>query len=77
MLASVKTQNQNQYILYDKLSESFKKVEFNLSDRKISITNYIESKGVNGYFVSSFFENNLYLFYSDSNNNFITITKIE
>ena len=77
MLASVKDTKANQYILYDKLSESFKKVGFNLKDRKIGITNYIESKGVNGYFVSRFFENNFYLFYSDTNNNLITITKIE
>ena len=77
MLASVKDTKANQYILYDKLSESFKKVGFNLKDRKIGVTNYIESKGVNGYFVSRFFENNFYLFYSDTNNNLITITKIE
>lgn len=77
MLASVKTGETNQYILYDKLSGSFKKVEFNLSGKKISIINYIESKGVNGYFVSRFFENNLYLFYSDTINNLITITRIE
>ena len=76
MLASVKTQIRNQYVLYDKVSESFKKTEFNLQGKKISLTNYIESK-VNGYFITSFFENNLYLFYSGSNNNLLTITKIE
>lgn len=77
MLASVRDVKPNQFILYDKISESFKKVSFNIKEKKIGITNYIESKGVNGYFVSRFFENNLYLFYSDNNNNLITITKIE
>ena len=75
ILTSVK--NKNEYILYDKVSGSFKKVEFNLRDKKIRITNYIESKGVNGYFVSQFFENNNYLFYTNVNSNLITIIKIE
>ena len=66
------------YILYDKASESFKKVGFDLDNRKINITNYIESKGVNGYFVSEILsENNKYLIYSDSLNNFLTISRIE
>ena len=77
MLASLKLRKPYQYILYDKLSGSFKKADFNLQSKKLTITNYIESVGVNGYFVSKFFDNDLYLFYSDTVKNLITITKIE